>query len=442
MERLHLFWVNDQVTFFTRGGEARSDDGWSEIDVNRLKQAIRRIGFRGSSAVLVYEGEYISHHELEVPEMDARLTHDFIRQRLGRQVQAVDPSGHIAFMRAADPRKVLFDVLDSRFYDAVIEAFKACGLAVDIVCGLTPVLAQLARRAPTDAPILIEYADREAGMNFMLYHDPAKKRPAMFRVAPLASNPEHLEQDVRRSIQLGRQLFAGREPEVFLVGEEAFATEQVRLLGDPEALLEAIVALPVQSTSNLVPPGDRGIAVQRLRLWLAVGLLLPFIFGSLAGHVYLKRQMHQYQKTLADIRLLMREREAHVRRIEAVEQKQRFDAAASHHAILPAVLLVQVGNDLSFDFTLRSFTAERLGPPWKDGGDTRFALKGEVQADPVHAPQLLRKLESRFTQAPYHARLIHSWRDDWLKGVQVWSNMHAADASTGIPFEIEAVVHE
>ncbi len=441
MDRLHLLWINDQVTLFTDSGEVRTDSGWSEPDAERLGLAIRQLGFKGKSAVVVYEGEYISHHELEVPPLDDAMTLALIQRRMPTELQGADPAGRVGFMRAADNRRVLIEVLDSRFYDALVEAFRVNGMTLDLVCGLTPVLARMAAGSGHDSPMLVEFADRDAGMNFMLYYHAEKRRPALFRVAPLAWDPEHLEQDMRRSIQLGRQLFAGREPEVFLVGDPEFVTEGVTHLGEAEALLDAVARLPVQSTANLVPPEDRGMAKQRLRMYLALALLVPFVLGSLAVHIVLDHKIGEYRAALSDIRELMHERERYLERIGDYERRNRFIRDAGRTDILPAVVLANVGNDLPWDFTLRRFECGRAGPVGRMDGEVSFRLGGEVDTDPVHAPELLRRLEARFGQPPYNGRVIHSWREYWLKAIQTWSNARNGGGA-GIPFEIEVALHE
>jgi len=433
--RLSVLFVNGQSMFFT---EEQFVDGieLEDIDATSVRNAIRKLGYNGKSASIVYGGRNIAHLDVDVPPMDASNTQAFLRRRMGNTLSC-DANGMLAFVRTASGNRILADVLDSSFYRNVRRAFSANGISVDLISSLAVPLMQIAEQVDSKAPVLVCYGHAASAMSYMLYYDEEKKAPALFREAPISSTPAHVTSDMNRSLGLGKQFFGGVEPELVLVGdwdENLFA--DATHIGKSSAFLDVLRGMPVNSKWNMVPKEDRRIRTQNLRMRLGFGIIGIFVGMIMGGHFYLQHTIKSLQKSLTHINEIQNEASDYIREIQKFEKINRLDdAILNDKKKAPFLLLQNIGNQLNPKIVLTEFTAT-------DGhsGSISFSITGRVNADPLHAPDILRMLEQQLQDAPFHAEIIKSWKAYWLKAVEIWSN--ATGSKKGIPFIIEGVLHE
>jgi len=436
---LYLMWVNGTATFFTGDGSLVTTHDCSSINADHVREAIRELGFKGNSASLLYEGEYISHHDIDVPAMSDKHTGAFIRRRLRQEIHAVDASGLIAFIRSSLPPHLLFDVLDLNCFNAIQTAFAANGIAVEMVSSLIPAMIRIAGSINHPDPLLIQYADISAHMNFLLYYDVEKQAPALFRNSPLATSQEHILHDLNRSLQLGKQFFAGREPDLFLISDDDLEVDGATRLGGSDVLRRAMPDIPFQRTTNFVPESLRSIHAQNIRMRIAYAVVGVFILAAVASHIYLNREIESMRVALVQIQSSNSAVSGYINHIRKFERIETFDhAVLDEHGTTPLLLMANIGVMLGPEFRLNAFSAVD-----RHDASFDFTLKGDVLIDPKHAAAALRKLEKRLTSEPYHAEIVRSWKEYWLKGMQAWTNLkRGPEDSEVIPFIIEGVIHE
>ncbi|MDX8402155.1 MAG: hypothetical protein R8K47_05940, partial [Mariprofundaceae bacterium] len=169
MRRLCLLWLDGRARFFTENGRTVLLEDCTGLDAESVGRVARQLGIRAGSVTVVYEGEAISHHETEAPPMPVRHLPSYIRRRM--EADGVAHDSLLAFARAPDGRKVLVDAMSRSFAEELRAAFSANQLSVDILCGIAPALRQAAREVVADGPLLLQYANVDGGVDYMLYLD-------------------------------------------------------------------------------------------------------------------------------------------------------------------------------------------------------------------------------------------------------------------------------
>jgi len=420
---LYLLIVDNRATFFGRGEKTYVCDNWEGQEQKNINLAIKELGHKSKTVRLFYEGEHISQHEFDVPEkIEEQHIIPLIKQKLKREIHSVDENGIIGYRLCRKSKKVIFDVMEQKFYDGIRKTFYACGLSIELVGTMLPVLLVIANNNKRENNLMIQFPDHINKTDFILYYDSHRREPAMFRVASEGTTEEEIAYNMRRNKQLGLQLFNGVETDNILVGSDVILQEGDQCLTTPlSGIYDAMCEVERNGSLNLIPKLERGIRGQKLKIigwWFAIICTIVFVLMS---HFTLTNNIKDL-KTLQNRALKAHEvKDKLTGQIKQVKMFKKFeDDINKSKRPITTWALANIGNIIGDKTVVKRWTASSSASG--ELNKTEFTLEGEVFLSQMDSVKELKRIEAAIKARPFHGVIKKSWKEGWLERVQARNN--------------------
>jgi hypothetical protein len=420
---LSVAWLNGafSASFLLPSGEARQ---WCAAGLVKtpgqfgeaIDEALARLEFKGSQALLVLEHELLVHRVEPVPAVSARAARNYLRALVSREEGDRGPLLWCA-QRAHSPRAdacYVLHLLPADFFDEVNRAFAVRGLRLRRLFPLVVALLRELRGAV--APEKSALVAVEIGGETILVVGRGDGQPAFARrfSGSWQADAVRVAVEINRSIIYSRQRWGATPGTVRLFGNAGVVSEvrarcgegkevSIQPLRVPEWLLDA-GALPVRDSGNLVL---RRLRHRHRHEWLrfAVGIAcwagLAF-FGldcwSAAESARASRQ--ELEGLRARTAAIEAQHARLIRRNQSVAQAREFlrQSADSRLPPVPGRFAAYATALMPESIHLTELQVQFASPGWS------FRLTGTVASQAEAAHDILSNFQLDLQHGPWRAR--------------------------------------
>lgn len=437
---LYVLVLDDRATFFTKKGKRYTCNKWNGNETEALNNAIDDLQFNGTMAFMVYEGDNISLGETDVP---AGVGEKHILQFLKRKNGLKQQEKLIGYRFHQQNRKAFFDAMDYNYYKKLRNIFFECGLSLELIVSLPSAMEAVAnnlkQRAKDSAPFILHVTDEGTSSYYLLYYDTETGAPTSFRKAAAAHNEEEATEYFNRNAQIGKHMFGGVVPKIFLLnvwGDDSELVPEDSGLSiehlDFTAILEGLKNTGKRDGANIVPKQDRDLNKQKTLIIFGWSAIICVVMLIATGIGLLNKDIGELRSKLEKAQI-EKDKKTHLTK-EALKlsmAKNLHDglAAAEEPALLRALIIV--GNITPDRAVLRKWEASEIN------GSIVFTIHGEIAPPFNDAAELLEEFQKKLTQPPLEAEITKSWQDGWLRALE---ESHSGAMIRDAKFTIEGAI--
>jgi len=433
-----------------------------------LAEAIETLNVHaGSDVFIVYESDFLSHPLVPIPTMNGRDRISFL-ERKARQEKNFEEDALWSFTQTLESRdgtSVLLHLIPKTFVDAlvrILEEFKlhpvsmlplsdAMSVHLASLSGDADEICMLLNIFPDQCEILIARGDgvilfvRDLGYSWV-------------------GNEDRLGIEIERSVLFAGQHFKGNISRMWISSENSeqvvdYLRNQVTmpmlsLSSDSSIDWLAVTGMPsAHLHSNLIP---RHIRKKRMMLWMFRGsAMLVLLLGLLSAVTVweIERIIHNQgahtNEVIAEINQWQSKKDSLINKAsqlqDMVNRGKAFDesvispAAPAWFAQYIASILPDgmVLSHLSMQRAHQTVTESTSEEVMQDRG-WQFTIQGMFNDTHQRSfAQVLKAFETSLTVSPLNARILQSWRMNWLKQIQTGNTGKSTTRSFVIKGQIQ-----
>jgi len=448
---LNIVWVDDHITAFHDGREDHHNHA-ENID-ETIDSIVSSLDATAHAVKIFYEGRFIEQHVEECPniksnkDIEALVNYKIHTGKINGIADIAHVRSSYMIGRSTTGRLLLINILQKEFINAVKEAFKRHGIAVDMISSMTHLMAEIAKEVDCTGNFILLSGSQYNQTNSVLYFDGGDKQCHNTRVANAYRDVNDMKAEIEHSLLFGMQLFEGEKLPIYAFGQCASeladyiqgaedADElQFRYITDTDVLAKAASQVNINDTANFIPKNERKLRAKRRRgvvvLSLATVMFIVMATAGFRAHEK-KLELSVNKEINANLLTMKHEKERQLSSLQnkiAIAQNILHGQSDAPCLVAMNICVLKTSGDIRL--TKMKTRAKK--------GYIDVELEGLVFGGINNAQEYLKSFSHQLTEMGI--KITQDWKEHWLMDIATWQQTHSNGRDIGIAFQIKGEAH-